>query len=150
MLLLLFPPDLSTLTSLRSSRFPVRNGTTILAPERFMISLRSLPTLPPLAFTLTYEIHPPASPPSVPVPGVYAMEHFDWGLLEARLLALSRPPTHLHIVVIPKNRRNAPRPNINRIEDTLRSKLPELDARGLLSFQLGEIRSLSFESWGEL
>ncbi len=137
-------PDLSTLTSLRSLRFRLRNGFMEYAPERYMIMLQSLLTLPPLAFTLTYEIHPPTSLRSVltPGPGVYAVGHFDWGLLEARLLALPQPPTHLHIVVILRGSEDTPRPNINQIEETIRPRLPELDARGLLSFHVGKWKCL--------
>ena len=105
------------------------------ASTRLMITLESLSTLPPLTFALVYEIH---SPRTLRERSDFSfIEHFDWGLLEARLLALPRPPTSLRFVVLPRFK-GAAGVNINWIEDAIRPRLPELDAGGLLSFQLGE------------
>ncbi len=92
-------------------------------------------TLPPLTFTLELEF---CSPP----PHLFAVTDplfvlLDWTVLGTLLLQLAQSQTvtnlRLHIRVLPGFS-----PKVASMKDSVRSKLPELDRRGLLSFQIIE------------
>ncbi len=127
-------PDLSTFTSLRSLRFLVLNGKMNLPAYRMTTSLECISTLPPLVeFTLVYEILASTNPRERS--DTVFMKNYDWGLVETRLLALPRLPTSLHFIVY-LGPNGALGLSLNEIEDTIRPRLPQLDARGLLTIEL--------------
>lgn len=133
--------DLSALTSLQSVRF---NLTTTLATlpatdeSYFLISLRALVTLPPIAFELIYKIYfdyPHDFEEDIPTSLIGLV---DWAFVEASILALPQPPTNLRIVVLSHSRhKDSPAMiTVTQIEDAIRPRLPGLSGRGSLSVQL--------------
>lgn len=129
--------DLSVFTNLRTLLFRIENRNKVPLAECYLVTLESLLVLPPLTFTLAYEIYP-CRHKYAPRPLSFIVE-LDWSLLEARLLALPRLPTSLDFIFLPYDPASeSPEVNvIAQLEDAIRPRLPVLNDRGLLSFRLG-------------
>lgn len=121
-------PDIPKLESLRSLGF--RMGVGHMIRDYFAVSIKALSNLPPLVSTLTYEFTSVNS-----LDGDLPPIQVDWARLETLLLGLPHPSLSLCIRLSPRVDHKV---GIVLQEDSVRSEMPELSRRGLLTFQVLE------------